>query len=131
MVVLIDPPGWPAHGTRFAHLVSDESLDELFAFADGAQIPMRAFDHDHYDVPESRHAELVTAGAIPVAPSTLLRRLVTSGLRVRPPDRTPKRDAVIPGLSAAWAAVLPDSPALGADLLRRWQEPHRHPPIPT
>lgn len=126
MAVLIDPPQWPAHGTRFSHLVSDGSLDELFEFADGQQLPVRAFDHDHYDVPERRHADLVAAGAEPVAPSELLRRLVASGLRVRPPERTPKPAEVLPGLAAAWSALLPGSPGLGADLLRRWQEPHRH-----
>ncbi|MCB0912325.1 MAG: DUF4031 domain-containing protein [Propionibacteriaceae bacterium] len=126
MAVLIDPPRWPAHGTLFSHLVSDRSLDELFAFADGRQLPVRAFDHDHYDVPERRYADLVAAGAEPVEPSELVRRLVASGLRVRTPDRTPKRDEVLPGLVAAWQRLLPDSPGLGADLLERWQEAHRH-----
>ncbi len=126
MAVLIDPPRWPAHGTRFSHLVSDGSLDELFAFADARQVPMRAFDHDHYDVPERRYAELVTAGALPVGPSELLRRLVASGLRVRTPQRTPKATQVLPGLQAAWRGVMPDAPELGDGLLRRWQEPHRH-----
>jgi predicted metal-dependent HD superfamily phosphohydrolase len=29
-------------------------------------------------------------------------------------------------LEAAWAALRPDDPELGLDLLRRWREPHRH-----
>jgi predicted metal-dependent HD superfamily phosphohydrolase len=29
-------------------------------------------------------------------------------------------------LEAAWAALRPDDPELGRDLLRRWREPHRH-----
>ncbi len=33
MTVLIDTAMWPAHGTLWAHLVSDASLDELHAFA--------------------------------------------------------------------------------------------------
>lgn len=126
MAVLIDPPRWPAHGTRFSHLVSDSSLDELFEFADARQLPMRAFDHDHYDVPERRYDDLVAAGAEPVVPAELLRRLVASGLRVRTPQRTPKPGEVLPGLRTAWSELLPHSPALGEDLLRRWQEPHRH-----
>lgn len=126
MAVLIDPPRWPAHGTHFSHLVSDHSLDELFEFADGQQVPIRAFDHDHYDVPERSYQNLVAAGAEPVEPSVLLRRLVASGLRVRPQERTPTPAAVLPGLERAWAELLPDAPGLGTELLRRWQEPHRH-----
>jgi predicted metal-dependent HD superfamily phosphohydrolase len=126
VALLIDPPRWPAHGTRFSHLVSDRSLEELFAFADSQKVPIRAFDHDHYDVPEARHEELVAAGALPVEPSELLRRLVASGLRARPRDRTPKASAVLPVLDAAWQRLLPGVPGLGRDLLHRWREPHRH-----
>jgi predicted metal-dependent HD superfamily phosphohydrolase len=126
VAVLIDPPRWPAHGTSFSHLVSDESLEELLFFADAAGVPFRAFDHDHYDVAERRYEELVAAGARPVAPSELVRRLIAGGLRVRTPDRTPKPAHVLPGLRAAWQEVMPTQPGLGRDLLRRWQEPHRH-----
>jgi len=28
-MILVDRPRWPAHGTRFAHLVSDTSFEEL------------------------------------------------------------------------------------------------------
>ena len=38
MTVYIDPPRWPAHGTVFSHLVSDESLDEHFAGMSGKVI---------------------------------------------------------------------------------------------
>lgn len=126
MAVLIDPPRWPAHGTRFAHLVSDASLGELLCFADAQSVPVRAFDHDHYDVPERRYDDLVAAGAEPVPASVLVRRLVAGGLRVRTAERTPKADAVVPGLRAAWAALLPGRDALGRELLERWREPHRH-----
>ena len=126
MAVLIDPPRWPAHGTSFSHLVSDHSLEELLLFADAAGVPFRAFDHDHYDVAERHYGELMDAGAHPVAPSALMRRLVASGLRVRTPDRTPKPAHVLPALRVAWQELMPGEPALGRDLLRRWQEPHRH-----
>lgn len=125
MAVLIDAPRWPAHGTRFAHLVSDTSLNELHAFAEAAGLPPRAFDHDHYDVPERRYHELVAMGAIAVGEKELLRRLRASGLRVRTAERTPSRAAVLPGLTQAWRSLLPDQPALGAELLERWQEQHR------
>ncbi|PVU83359.1 DUF4031 domain-containing protein [Cellulomonas sp. WB94] len=88
MTVLVDPPMWPRHGRLWAHLVSDESLDELHAFAARAGIPARGFDRDHYDVPDSLHAELVALGAVPVGAHELIRRLRASGLRVRRRDRS-------------------------------------------
>jgi predicted metal-dependent HD superfamily phosphohydrolase len=126
VAVLIDPPRWPAHGTSFSHLVSDHSLEELFFFADAAGVPFRAFDHDHYDVAVRRYDDVVAAGARPVAPSELVRRLVAGGLRVRTPDRTPRPAQVMPGLRAAWHELMPAEPGLGRDLMNRWQEPHRH-----
>ncbi len=82
VALLIDPPRWPAHGRLWSHLVSDTSLEELHAFALAAGIPRRAFDRDHYDVPESSYHQLVAAGACEVDAKELLRRLVASGLRV-------------------------------------------------
>ena len=82
MTVLIDQPIWPAHDTLWAHLVSDESLDELHAFAEAAGIPRRGFDHDHYDVPEHKYDELVAQGAVPVGVREMVTRLRNSGLRV-------------------------------------------------
>jgi hypothetical protein len=81
MTVLIDPPRWPAHGRIWAHLVSDSSYAELHDFARGAGLPERGFDHDHYDVPGDRYAELVDAGAVPVDSRELVRRLTAAGLR--------------------------------------------------
>jgi hypothetical protein len=82
MSVLIDQPIWPAHNTLWAHLVSDESLDELHAFAERAGLPQRSFDHDHYDVPQERYDSLVALGAIPVGVREMVTRLRGSGLRV-------------------------------------------------
>jgi hypothetical protein len=93
MTVLIDPPIWPAHGTHWAHLVSDRSIAELQSFADAAAVPRRAFDLDHYDVPAERHGELVAAGAVPVSAHELVVRLRESGLRVRARDRARKPSA--------------------------------------
>ena len=86
-MILVDEPMWPAHGRLWAHLVSDSAYDELHAFAGRAGIPRRAFDHDHYDVPEERVDELVALGATRVSPRELRNRLVASGLRVRMRDR--------------------------------------------
>jgi hypothetical protein len=87
MSVLIDQPSWPAHGTFFSHLVSDSSLEELHAFAAANGVTRRAFDLDHYDVPERRYADLIAAGATPVTGRELVLRLVASGLRVKARDR--------------------------------------------
>lgn len=87
MTVLIDPPTWPAHGRLWSHVVSDSSYDELHAFASTLGIPQRLFDHDHYDLPEDRYADAVAAGAAEVSGSTLIRRLIASGLRVPERDR--------------------------------------------
>ncbi|MCV2489667.1 DUF4031 domain-containing protein [Geodermatophilus sp. YIM 151500] len=89
MAVLIDPPVWPWRGRRWSHLVSDVSYDELHAFvAAELGIPRRAFQGDHYDVPEELYARAVAAGAAPVSCRELLARLRTAGLRLarpRPP----------------------------------------------
>jgi hypothetical protein len=87
MAVLIDGAVWPAHGTVWAHLVSDASLEELHDFAGRNGVPRRSFDLDHYDVPEARVAELIAAGALPVSNRELVTRLIASGLRVRGRDR--------------------------------------------
>ena len=87
MAVLIDEPMWPAHGTLWAHLVSDTSYEELHAFAAAAGIPERGFDNDHYDVPLRKWDDLVALGAEPVSAGDLTRRLIASGLRVRARDR--------------------------------------------
>ncbi|MEZ3160832.1 DUF4031 domain-containing protein [Microbacterium sp. BWT-B31] len=87
MTILIDDPQWPAHGRLWAHLISDDNLDELHAFAAANAIPPRAFDVDHYDVPGEAHDRLVQAGARHVSAHTLVRALIASGLRVRARDR--------------------------------------------
>ncbi|GAA4376600.1 DUF4031 domain-containing protein [Paeniglutamicibacter cryotolerans] len=122
MAILIDPPLWPAHGTLFSHLVSDTSIEELHAFARTAGLPERAFDRDHYDVPQRRQATLVAAGALPVSASELVRRLLRSGLRIPARERPERLDAV---LLARWEVLLPGAPQLGRDLLTRWSEEHR------
>ncbi|WP_052459722.1 DUF4031 domain-containing protein [Tessaracoccus massiliensis] len=125
MGILIDPPRWPAHDTVFAHLISDTSLEELHAFAREAELPPRAFDHDHYDVPASRYDDLVALGAHPVGEMELIRALTASGLRVRKPQKSPTREQALDVAHRSWRGLgLPNS--LRDDLLTRWQDPHRH-----
>jgi len=122
MAIYLDPPLWPAHDTHFSHLISDSSLEELHSFASAAGIPERAFDGDHYDVPERRFDDLVAAGAIPVEGRTLVRKLVASGLRI--PARQRSKSLKIP-LLHRWESVMPGHDALFLDLLDRWGEEHR------
>ncbi|UYQ78117.1 DUF4031 domain-containing protein [Glutamicibacter sp. JL.03c] len=123
MSILIDPPRWPAHGTVFAHLVSDTSLDELHQFAAQQEIPLRAFDKDHYDVPRERYEQLVRAGAKEVSGGELVRALVASGLRIPAKYRPEKLDAI---LRRRWARTLPAEPELGKELLGLWSQEHRY-----
>lgn len=122
MAIYIDPPLWPAHGTHFSHLVSDESLAELHDFAAAAGIPERAFDGDHYDVAERRYPDLVAAGAVPVEARILVRKLIASGLRI--PARQRNKSLKVP-LFNRWETIMPGHDALFLDLLDRWSEPHR------
>ena len=62
MTIWIDQPIWPRHGTVFAHLISDTSLDELHAFAHRVGLHPRSFEGDHYDVPQERYAPVLAAG---------------------------------------------------------------------
>src|SRR5918993_1528458 len=80
MTVLVDTPLWPKHGTVWAHLVSDESIEELHAFALRTGLPSRSFDLDHYDIPAERYDELIAAGAAAV----LSAAVETRRLRERP-----------------------------------------------
>lgn len=123
MTIYIDPPLWPAHGTMFSHLISDASLAELHAFADRAGISARAFDRDHYDVPQQRRQELLTAGAQPVSAGALTRILSGSGLRI-PASARPEK--LRPRLRTMWDKLLPDTGSVADELLERWAEPHRH-----
>ena len=82
-MILIDPPNAAGHGRLWSHLASDESYEELHAFARGLGIPARGFDRDHYDVPAERYADVVAAGATPVSSRDLVRRLREAGLRRR------------------------------------------------
>ena len=82
-MILVDPPNWPGHGRLWSHLVSDDSLDELHAFAARVGIPRRGYERDHYDEPDHMYDRVVAAGAVPVSSRELVRRLHDAGLRRR------------------------------------------------
>jgi hypothetical protein len=86
VALLIDSPVWPWRGRMWSHLVSDVDHDELHAFvAAHLGMPRRAFQGDHYDVPEELYAIAVGAGAEPVGSRELLQRLMGAGLRRKKP----------------------------------------------
>lgn len=87
MTILIDEARWHHRGMKWCHLVSDESIEELQAFADANEIPRRGFQGDHYDIPEHYRPDLIAAGAVVVESRVLLRRLKAAGLRLTPAER--------------------------------------------
>ncbi len=92
MTVLIDEPMWWFQGRKWSHMISDSTLDELHGFAQGAGIPRRAFQGDHYDVPQEYYDEMVAAGAVPTPTRELVRRLRAAGLRLSPAARRATMD---------------------------------------
>ena len=87
MTILVDEAIWNWRGRRWAHLVSDESYDELHEFALTIGLELRWFQGDHYDVPSDIRLVAIEAGATPVGSRELLRRLREAGLRRRPNRR--------------------------------------------
>ncbi len=87
MAVLVDRALWSWKGRRWAHLVSDQSLDELHGFAARLGLQRRWFQGDHYDVPDDYRAAAIALGAEPVDSRELVRRLKAAGLRLAPAQR--------------------------------------------
>ena len=82
VTVLVDEAVWPWRGARWAHLVSDESVAELHAFAERLGLRRMAFQGDHYDVPADVRERALALGAEAVRGRDLVRRLRTAGLRL-------------------------------------------------
>jgi hypothetical protein len=89
-VILVDPAVWPWRGRLWAHLVSDQSYEELHEFAERLGIPPRAFQGDHYDIPAELRNEALALGATAVSARELVRRLLASGLRRRKARELPR-----------------------------------------
>lgn len=68
-------------------MVSDVSYEELFVFTDALDIPRRAFQGDHFDIPEEYRDDMIAAGAVVVESRELVRRLRSAGLRLSPKQR--------------------------------------------
>ncbi len=83
MTILVDEARWEWRGERWAHLVSDVSLDELHDFARALGLRYLSFQGDHYDLARPRRQDAIDMGAAPVSSRELVRRLVAAGLRRR------------------------------------------------
>lgn len=68
-------------------MVSDESLDELHAFARELGIPLRGFHGDHYDLPEHIREIALQRGAQAVRSRDIVRALSAAGLRLTAQQR--------------------------------------------
>jgi hypothetical protein len=85
--ILVDPAVWPWRGRRWAHLVSDVSLEELHVFAGELLVDRRLFGGDHYDITAEWRLQAIDLGAEAVDSRELVQRLRASGLRLSPAQR--------------------------------------------
>ena len=87
-MILVDElrayPHTPLPFKHWSHMVSDESFEELHAFATRLGIPRRRFQGDHYDLPPHLRARAVALGAVEVGTRELTGRMAgPRGDRVR------------------------------------------------
>jgi hypothetical protein len=77
--VLVDPlrdyPHAPHRLTRWCHMASYHSFEELHEFAERLGIPRERFQGDHYDLPPWLRASAVALGAQEVQTRELLARM--------------------------------------------------------
>jgi hypothetical protein len=93
-LILVDRAVWPWRGRRWAHLVSDDTYDELHRFAQAIGKRRLSFQGDHYDVDEASRALALDAGALAVDSRELVRRMRAAGLRRRDPWRLVDRGRI-------------------------------------
>lgn len=80
-MLLIDTPRWPWRGRLWAHLISDQGLDELHEAARLVGLRYLSFGCDHYDVPDTIWAEVCNHARV-VDSREIVRTLRAAGLRV-------------------------------------------------
>ncbi|MFM1964590.1 MAG: hypothetical protein RL134_315 [Actinomycetota bacterium] len=88
MALLLDEAHWHWRGRWWCHLVSDHSLSELHAFAEWIGVPRRAFQGDHYDIPDEARPVAIEEGALVVTSREIVLALYAAGLRLRPEQRS-------------------------------------------
>lgn len=110
-MILVDAAIWPWRGDRWAHLVSDQELDELHAFAERLGVRRFAFQGDHYDVPAEVRERALRLGAEAVDSRVLLRRLRSAGLRLSPRERPERWRILHDGPAAPLGEIVVDAAA--------------------
>lgn len=83
MPVLVDRAIWRWRGRRWAHLVSDESYDELYGFAAPAGLAAGVVPGRPQRRPEDVRERGLALGAEAVEAAELVRRLRAASLRRR------------------------------------------------
>lgn len=81
MTLLIDTPRWPWRGRLWAHMISDQSLDELHGAARDLGLRWVLFGRDHYDVPEELWPAACERATL-VDSRVIVRSLRATGMRV-------------------------------------------------
>lgn len=84
MTILVDQARWAWRGTTWCHLVTDDHLDELHAFAGALGCRRVGFQGDHYDIDVDMRKIALANGAVECDSRELVRRLKGAGLRMRP-----------------------------------------------
>lgn len=84
VTILVDQARWPWRGTTWCHLVSDDDLEELHAFAARLGCRRVSFQGDHYDIDIDTREIAIEFGATALDSRDLVRRLKAAGLRLRP-----------------------------------------------
>ena len=80
-MILVDEARWPWRGRYWAHLVGDDSYEELHEFATRLGVDRVAFQGDHYDVPTEYRRRAIEMGAHAIDSRQLVARLRAAGLR--------------------------------------------------
>ncbi len=81
MALFVDEARWRWRDLRWAHLISDQSVDELHPIAHEVGLRRMGFQGDHYDVPETLVPALLGLGVEQIPSRQLVVALRMSGLR--------------------------------------------------
>ncbi len=95
VTILVDAAIWPWRGRYWAHLVSDESYEELHVFTERLGLRRMGFQGDHYDVSADHREKALALGAQACPGRDLVRRLRAAGLRLGPAERPGKWEPVL------------------------------------
>lgn len=97
MALMIDTPRWEWRGRLWAHMISDQNLEELHAAAGGLNLRYVAFGRDHYDVPDVLWPRACEIAQL-VDSREIVRSLRRTGLRVHggKPKKTWRRLDALP-----------------------------------